>query len=515
MGITFPKIYNVHFVAIIATLGGALFGFDISSIAAIVTSQQYLDFFNKPAGALQGAIGSALAAGSVLGSAVAGPLSDKIGRRDSIFIACFFWLIGTAVQVAAGNSGTLIAGRVINGITVGITSSQVPVYLAEIAKAEKRGSIVIIQQLAIEFGILVMYFIGYGCTFIDGKASFRTAWGTQFIPAFFLLLGLPFLPRSPRWLAKVGRDKEAIETLARIQAGGNIDDPLVIAEWNEISTTLIAEREAGKGWRKFIKNGMWKRTLAGMSVQAWQQLAGANVIVYYLTYIAEMAGLSGNVGMVTSGVQYAVFIIFTGVMWLFIDKTGRRTLLVWGALGMGFCHFVIGGVMAAHNYSVPDGVDGNPNVIFAVTSGAPANTVIVFSYLLIVVYALTLAPVCWIYAAEVWSLGTRATGMSLAALSNWIFNFALGMFTPPGFINIKWNLFIVFGVLCIAAAAWFFAFYPETCGKTLEEVELMFSKDGPKPWKTKKGESRLVAEIQAVMEKHHEEPVTDAVEAKA
>ncbi|KAI1858781.1 uncharacterized protein JN550_012435 [Neoarthrinium moseri] len=512
---SFPKIYNVHFVAIIATLGGALFGFDISSMSAIVVTEQYNEFFHHPAGALQGAIGSALAAGSVAGSAIAGPISDKIGRRDSIFFACFFWLVGTAVQVAAKDTSTLIAGRVLNGVTVGITSSQVPVYLAEIAKAEKRGSIVIIQQLAVEFGILIMYFIGYGCSFMPGAASFRTAWGTQFIPCFFLMLGLPFLPRSPRWLAKVGRDKEAVEVLARIQANGNISDPLVLAEWDEISVTLQAEREAGRGWRKFVKNGMWKRTMAGMSVQAWQQLAGANVMVYYLTYIAQMAGLSGNVGMVTSGIQYAVFIIFTGVMWLFIDKTGRRTLLVLGALGMGFCHFVIGGVMAHNHYDVPEGVGGNPNIIFAVNSGAPANTVIVFSYLLIVVYALTLAPVCWIYAAEVWSLGTRATGMSLAALSNWVFNFALGMFTPPGFINIKYNLFIVFGVLCMVGAVWFFVFYPETCGKTLEEVEILFGKDGPKPWKTRKGESRLVAELQAVLEKQRggdHEPVTETTE---
>ncbi len=152
--------------------------------------------------------------------------------------------------------------------------------------------------------------------------------------------------------------------------------------------------------------------------------------------------------MTTSGIQYAVFIIFTGVMWMFIDKTGRRTLLVWGAIGMGVCHFVVGGVMGANSTFVPGGVDGNPNIIIRVTSGAPANTVIVFSFLLIVVYALTLAPVCWIYAAEVWSLGTRATGMSMAALSNWVFNFALGLFTPPAFINISWKLFIVFGVLC-------------------------------------------------------------------
>ncbi|AEO68522.1 uncharacterized protein THITE_76090 [Thermothielavioides terrestris NRRL 8126] len=495
-----PTIYNVHLVAIIATLGGMLFGFDISSMSAIVVTSQYIDYFNNPAGVIQGAIGSALAAGSVVGSVVAGPLSDKMGRRDSILFACLFWLIGTAVQVSCQNYGQLIAGRVLNGFTVGITSSQVPVYLAEIAKADKRGSIVIIQQLAIEVGILIMYFIGYGCASIDGPASFRTAWGTQFIPCVFLMLGLPFLPRSPRWLAKVGRDQEAIQVLANIQANGDVNDPLVIAEWEEIQTVMHAELEAGRGWRKFFKNGMWKRTLAGMSVQAWQQLAGANVIVYYLTYIASMAGLTGNVAMVTSGIQYAVFIVFTGIMWLFIDQTGRRSLLIFGALGMGFCHFVVGGVMGAHSTYVPGGVGDPPNanIVISVHKGAPANTVITFSYLLIVVYALTLAPGCWIYAAEVWSLGTRATGMSLAALSNWLFNFALGMFTPPAFVNITWKIFIVFGVLCVAAAGWFFVTYPETCGKTLEEVELMFSPDGPYPWNTRKGDSRLAAEVEAV-----------------
>lgn len=115
-----------------------------------------------------------------------------------------------------------------------------------------------------------MYFISYGCTKIPGTASFRTAWGCQFIPCIILLLGVPFLPRSPRWLAKVGRDEEAIQILADIQADGNIHDPAVVAEWEEIVKVLAAERETGRGWRMFIRNGMWKRTLAGMSVQAWQ-----------------------------------------------------------------------------------------------------------------------------------------------------------------------------------------------------------------------------------------------------
>jgi hypothetical protein len=145
--------------------------------------------------------------------------------------------------------------------------NRVPVYLAEIAKHDKRGSIIVIQQLAIEWGIFIMFFTGYGCSFIKGTASFRTAWAIQWVPAVFLMCGIPFLPRSPRWLAKVGRTEEAIQTLADIQANGNINDPYVVAEWEEIWTVLQAEREALPGWRKFIYRGMWRRTLAGMSVQ--------------------------------------------------------------------------------------------------------------------------------------------------------------------------------------------------------------------------------------------------------
>ncbi len=159
--------------------------------------------------------------------------------------------------------------------------------------------------------------------------------------------------------------------------------------------------------------------------------------------------------------------------------------------------------------SVPEGVQGNANVTIRVT-GSPSYTVIAFSYLLIIVYALTLAPVCWVYAAEVWSLETRGKGMGyvrllpnspvptsaytpnrIAATGNWLFNFALGLFVPPAFKNISWKTFIVFGTLCLGAAVQFFFSYPETGRKTLEEIEIMFRPGGPKPWKTKMGESVL------------------------
>ena len=131
-------------------------------MSAIIGTKQYVSYFNNPHGLVQGAIGSALAAGSVVGALFAGPLSDRIGRRDAIFCACLFWIAGTAIPVACNGYGMLIGGRLINGICVGITSSQLPVYLAEIAKKEKRGSIIVIQQLAIEWGIFIMFFVGYG-----------------------------------------------------------------------------------------------------------------------------------------------------------------------------------------------------------------------------------------------------------------------------------------------------------------------------------------------------------------
>jgi len=501
---TFPKTYNTYFLAAISTIGGMLFGFDISSMSAIVGTRQYNWYFNNPSGVNQGAIGSALAAGSVLGSIIAGPISDKFGRRDSIAFACLWWLAGTAVQVSTTTQAQLIVGRILNGVTVGITSSQVPVYLAEIAKKDKRGSIVVIQQLAIEFGILIMYFIGYGCSFIgppQSTASFRTAWGMQFIPAVLLLVGLPFLPRSPRWLAKVGRMDEAIDVLAKIQAGGNKEDPLVVAEWDEITATLAAERQGLPGWRKFIYRGMWKRTFAGVSVQAWQQLSGANLMTYYIVYVFLMANLEGNINLISSGIQYALFIIFSLATYFFIDKTGRRPLLIYGAIGMGICHFVVGGTLGSYGVYVPEGVGTppNPNVVIRVT-GSPSHVVIAFSYLLIIVYALTLAPVAWVYAAEVWSLQTRAYGMSLAAIGNWVFNFALGLFVPPALKNITWKTFIIFGVLCMGAAVQAFFSYPETARKSLEEIEEMFRPGGPKPWHTKVGQSHLEERIEQVKE---------------
>lgn len=234
-------------------------------------------------------------------------------------------------------------------------------------------------------------------------------------------------------------------------------------------------------------------------------------MTYYIVYVFDMANLSGNTNLISSGVQYALFIIFTTVTFFFVDRTGRRPLLIYGAIGMGICMFVVGGVLGTYGTYIPGGVDGNLNVVRKVT-GHPAHVVIAFSYLLIIVYALTLAPIAWVYAAECWSLETRATGMALASVANWAFNFAIGLFLPPGFHNISWKLFIIFGTLCFGASIQAYFTYPETARKSLEEIERLFSKSGPKPWKTRPGDSLLdqkVAEVQEAQIKG--EPTTDRI----
>lgn len=269
-------------LAAFGTIGGALFGFDVSSMSAWIGAEQYTNYFNEPDSTLQGGITSSMSAGSFVGALAAGFLSDKLGRRWALAIACMIWICGAIIQCASQNVAMLIAGRVISGLAVGITSSQVCVYLAELAPGKIRGRIVGIQQWAIEWGILIMFLISYGCTFVSGPSAFRIAWGIQAVPGAILLGALPFFPESPRWLAQQERWEEAESVLADLHAKGNRDDPVVKAEMAEVREAFeIARMQKDTTVLGLFGPKMWKRTLAGTSVQMWQQLLGGNVSTFF------------------------------------------------------------------------------------------------------------------------------------------------------------------------------------------------------------------------------------------
>lgn len=279
-------------------------------MSAIISTQPYLCQFNQlgrneknlcigPTNDVQGGITAAMPGGSWLGALCSGFVSDTFGRKRSIQIGSVIWyvvpthslartkeltllcrIIGSIVVCASVNIPMLVVGRIINGFSVGICSAQVPVYISELALPSKRGRLVGFQQWAITWGILIMFFICYGCSFMKGTAAFRVPWGLQAIPAALLFLGLIFLPESPRWLCKKDRWDEAKEVLTLVHGKGDPNSPWVHREMQEIRQMVEFERaNADVSYFELLKPNMINRTSIGVFTQIWSQLTGMNVMV--------------------------------------------------------------------------------------------------------------------------------------------------------------------------------------------------------------------------------------------
>ncbi|KAK9384676.1 general substrate transporter [Lipomyces mesembrius] len=226
---------NVYTISIFVALGGALFGFDIGSVAGITGTDQYKKFYGNPLGTTQGIITSAMAAGSIFGSLSSSFVGDKYSRKTSIQIGAVFWCIGATLQSASNGVAMLIAGHTIAGLCIGLTSALVPIYQSEIAPRKVRGRIVVFQFFAINCAIMVQYFIEYGCSLLNSEAAFRLPLAIQSIPAIILFIGL----------FCVGRWDEALRVLAFLRTTNkDSNDPLVIAEYREIEDQIQSERDA-------------------------------------------------------------------------------------------------------------------------------------------------------------------------------------------------------------------------------------------------------------------------------
>ena len=197
------------------------------------------------------------------------------------------------IVCASQNIGMLIVGRFINGLSVGICSAQVPVYLSELAPPSKRGRLVGSQQWAITWGIMIMFYISFGCSSINSTAAFRVPWGLQMVPAILLFIGLLFLPESPRWLARKDRWEESHNVLALVHGHGDRNSPFVMRELQEIKDMCEFERNnADVTYFELFKPNMINRTHIGVFTQIWSQLTGMNVMMYYITYVFGMVSLA-------------------------------------------------------------------------------------------------------------------------------------------------------------------------------------------------------------------------------
>ena len=511
-----PKFHNVYIIAMISCISGMMFGFDISSMSAFVGIKPYLTYFDSPSSEMQGLITAAMSLGSLFGSITSSIISEPFGRRPSLLICAFLWMVGAAIQLSLQNRAQLICGRIIAGWGVGFGSSVAPVYGSELAPRKHRGTVGGLFQFSVTLGILIMFYIGFGLGKIHGTASFRIAWGIQIIPGLFLFLGVFLIPESPRWLAKRGYWEDAERIVAETQAHGNREDPDVIIEMSEIKEQILVE-EAGKNF-KFIDlfNKKYRlRTFTAVMAQVWQQLTGMNVMMYYIVYIFEMAGYTGeSANLVAGSIQYILNCVTTVPALYLMDKIGRRPLLIGGAIMMMAWQFAVGGILG--QYSVPFPDSGSPSVTIKIPAedGPAQKGVIACCYLFVCSFAMTWGVGIWLYCSEVWGdSASRQRGASLSTAANWAFNFAIAMYTPIGFQNISWKTYMIYATFCACMAVHVFFGFPETRGRRLEEIGQMWD-EHVLPWKSGSWQPTVPilsdAELAAKMTQNNEEHIENA-----
>jgi sugar porter (SP) family MFS transporter len=471
---------------------------DIASMSGVLGTNGYKNYFGHPKSYTQGSITASMPFGSVFGTLSSSFFSDRFSRKVAIQVSCLLWIIGSSIQCGSNGIPALCVGRFIAGLGVGMASAVVPVYQAEIAPREIRGRVVTLQQWAITWGILIQYFVQYGASFVDGgsknpnqgSAAFRIPWGLQMIPAFILLVGMTWLPHSPRWLASKDRWEEAITVLADLHAGGNLKHPKVLAQYREIEEVLRFEKECrAAGWAAILESKMAKRVALGMSVQLWSELCGMNVMMYYILYIMEGANIGSP--LLTASIQYVINVALTLPAILYVDKWGRRPTLLLGAFGMGVFLFVSGGLQARYGQrtTAPDS-----NLSWQIMDNHPVSKAIVAcSYLFVAVFAISWGPVSWTYPAEIFPNRIRAKAMSLATSVNWAANCALAFAVPPLLYSINWRMYMIFGAFNFIAMAQVFFTIPETKNFTLEEMEIVFE---GRPWSRGRPKESAIEDIE-------------------
>jgi MFS transporter, SP family, sugar:H+ symporter len=358
----------------------------------------------------QGTITALLCAGCMIGSLVAGKIADSLGRRLAISVSAFFCCIGTIIEISSSTQwGQFAAGRGVNGIGIGSLSVLVPMYQGESSPAIIRGLLIACYQLFVTLGIWTSEMIDFGTEKMASSASWRIPNGISFLWALILGVGILFLPESPRFAYRVGRVDEARRNIARL-AGLDPNDREVEQQINDIRVKLEEEKAgADTRWYEiFTGPKMFYRTVLGMTLQAGQQLTGANFFFYYGTTIFNGVGLSNSyVAQIILG-TVNVACTFGGLY--VVQKCGRRNALIAGALWMFMCFMVYS--FAGH-FMLHEGKDTK-------TAG---NLLIVFSCFFIVAFATTWGPLVWAVVAELYPARYRAPCMALATASNWTWNF--------------------------------------------------------------------------------------------
>ncbi len=461
-GTNYPYLIGI---TLVATLGGLLFGYDTAVISGAVDPLKVffqLDaaHYGDMATFYHGATVSSALIGCIIGGIISGIFATQFGRKKSLIIASVLFLIsaigsGFPEMIFFTDStsiSTLLVSfnvyRIIGGIGVGLASAICPMYIAEMSPANIRGKLVSWNQFAIIFGMLVVYFVNY--FIILGKDPIwinETGWRLMFLSESFVAAAFGLLlfavPETPRYLALLHQDEKALYILTKINGVGQAK-----AIMSEIKETVHVKVE------KVLSYG-WKVLIIGILLSVFQQAVGINVVLYYAPTIFKGLGFGNDAAMWQTVIMGFVNIIFTLVAIFTVDKFGRKPLLIIGSAGMAIGMFAIGTL--AHFQII-----GVSTLIFIVIYTAA--------------FMMSWGPVCWVLISEIFPNTIRGKAVAIAVAAQWIANFIVSS-TFPVLESISMTFtYILYGVMAVLSAVFVWKMVPETKGKTLEEMELLFRK---------------------------------------
>jgi sugar porter (SP) family MFS transporter len=453
-------------VALIVALGGFLMGFDASVISGVVG-------FIEPEFSLSkielGWAVASLTLTSTLAMMVSGPLSDRFGRRAVLKVAAVLFAISAAASAVAPDYITLVGARMLGGFGVGAALIIAPMYIAEIAPPAIRGRLVSFNQLNIVIGISAAYFSNYlilsfgqsdtawALALNLGQWNWRWMLGVEALPAVVYFLALFSVPESPRWLIMHGRDEDALGVMNRALGPEQAELDL-----RNVRRSLDAEASEEKGTLRELFQPAMKLVLTiGISVAILQQITGINSVFFYAPMIFEQSGIGTDAAFMQAVLVGLVNLVFTVLAILFIDRLGRRPLMMAGLMVITACMLLLAWGFGSATYSeTGELVDINATLILIGILGFVAG------------FAISLGPVMWVLFSELFPNRIRGFAISFVGLINSSVSFTVQLVFPWELENFGNSVtFLIYGLFAMVGLVIVMKLLPETKGKSLEELE--------------------------------------------
>ncbi|GAP89577.2 putative mfs sugar transporter protein [Rosellinia necatrix] len=510
-----PKFKNLgrrkFLVGVFASVGSVLYGYDLGVIAGVIGSSSYEARFRANP-AQNGAVVSLFTGGAFFGAGFAGLAGDRLGRRLTIMMGALIFILGGSLQTGAQTINFLYAGRALAGTGVGFLTMIIryvgnvfvsmsvskantldTVYQSEISHPSIRGRVTSLQQFMLGIGALVAGWTTYGCyTNLKDDAQWRVPLAIQIVPAVVLAALILLFPESPRWLIDHNRSDEGLATLARLHAGGDINDAWVRAEFAQIQESITDEHEhEAKSYVELFKNkSAFRRLFLACSIQASIQLTGVSAIQYFSVPIFGQIGISPENALKYQAINSVLALVAQFCCMLTIDKFGRRPVLISGNL-VNCLTFVVVAVLLA---------------LFPPSSGSGGTAgwgFIVVTWIFNISFSYACGPLSWIIPAEIFDTHTRSKGVSIATMTSFAFNTLIGQVTEIAVKSVGWRYFLLFAIANLTNALFFYAILPETKLLPLEEMNYLFTHA---PWVIARADPRKYrANLAADVERRAEE----------